>query len=285
MSQPTPSLLTVSKAWHLTPNMIRVTLKGEDIKSKKDGCEGANCKIYLPESAQSREAFEKQLRDGLRPTVRTYTVRHMRAEAGELDIDFVDHGDHGPASAWARAAIPGSFCGFGGPGPIKLKSYYADDYLLAADMSAIPVVAATLEAMPEDAEGDAYFEILDPKDQQIIQAPRGIRQHWMVVSEQEPPGDRIVNAILKRPWAQGTVQTCIAGESGMIKRLCAYISVERDNPKTDTYISGYWKVGLVEDEHQKMKRAEVNEASAKGLLENLSDYMKTRTPTAIWFGR
>lgn len=58
MSMPTPTLLTVSKAWHLTPNMIRVTLLGEDIKAKKGRCEGANCKIYLPDRGQSREAFE-----------------------------------------------------------------------------------------------------------------------------------------------------------------------------------------------------------------------------------
>jgi NADPH-dependent ferric siderophore reductase len=265
--------------------MIRVTLLGEDIKAKKGRCEGANCKIYLPDRGQSREAFEQQLSDGPRPTVRTYTVRHIRAESGELDIDFVDHGDHGPASAWARAAKPGAFCGFGGPGPVKLKCYYADDYLLAADMSAIPLVAASLEAMPEHAEGDAYFEILDRQDQQYIRAPKGIRQHWMVVTPQETPGDRIVEAILKRPWAQGTVQTCIAGERGMIKQLRAYISVERETLTADSYISGYWKVGLVEDEHQKMKRAEADDASPKRRFSILRDYMKTRTISAIWFGR
>ena len=29
-------------------------------------------------------------------------------------------------------------------------------------------------------------------------------------------------------------------------------------PKTDAYISGYWKIGLVEDEHQLWKNNEAN---------------------------
>ncbi len=36
-----------------------------------------------------------------RPAMRTYTIRHLRAEQGEVDIDFVLHGETGPASRWA----------------------------------------------------------------------------------------------------------------------------------------------------------------------------------------
>jgi hypothetical protein len=35
-----------------------------------------------------------------------------------------------------------------------------------------------------------------------------------------------------------------------------HLNNTRQVPRKDTYISGYWKIGLVEDEHQKMKRAE-----------------------------
>jgi len=115
-------LLQVSATFQLTPHMIRVTLRGEEIKSIRSGCEGANCKLFLPQATQSLDDFANQLVEGPRPVVRTYTVRYIRPQIGEMDIDFVDHGDTGPASAWARAAKVGSFCGFAGPGSIKVKA-------------------------------------------------------------------------------------------------------------------------------------------------------------------
>ena len=252
----TPALLTVTQARHLTRNMIRVTLTSPALQDMDPNCEGANCKIFLPGETQSQAAFLAHLRDGPRPTVRTYTVRHMRAQHGEMDIDFVDHGDAGPASAWARAAKPGQFCGFAGPGTPKVTNFYADHYLVAADMSALPVASATLEAMPRDAKGTAFFEINHPDDIQGIAAPEGITLHWLIHPNTHAPSRQLVDAVTDWDWPEGRVQTCIAGESTAIKALRSFILSDKGLPKQDCYISGYWKIGLIEDEHQKMKRAE-----------------------------
>jgi NADPH-dependent ferric siderophore reductase len=255
-----PRLLSVSGVRHLTPHMIRVTLQGDDIKDMDAGCAGANCKVFLPQHDQTRDGFAEQFNTGPRPDVRTYTVRHIRPELGEMDIDFVDHGDGGPASAWARAARVGSFCGFAGPGPVKVTEFYADHYLVVADMSALPVAAATLEAMPRDAVGDAYFEITHPDDAQIIDAPAGVRQHWLIHPDAHAPSTQLIEKVQSWAWPTGTVQTCIAGESSVIKALRHHITNERGLPKNDCYISGYWKIGLIEDEHQEMKRAQTASA-------------------------
>ncbi|SNR73412.1 siderophore-interacting protein [Puniceibacterium sediminis] len=251
-----PRLLTVKAAWRITPNMIRVTLHGADLHEIAEGCEGANCKLFLPTPGQPREDFATQLEEGPRPTTRTYTVRYFRKDLGEIDIDFVAHGDNGPASAWAGQARPGDFCGFAGPGPVKLTSFHADWFLLAADMSAIPVVAATLEAMPRDSIGVAIFEVLDEADRQPIAAPPGVVQHWIVTPESRVPSLRQEQMIRDLNWPTGRVQTCIAGESSVIQGLRRHLQVELGLPREDTYISGYWKIGLVEDEHQNMKRQE-----------------------------
>ncbi|MEP5759942.1 MAG: siderophore-interacting protein [Litoreibacter sp.] len=251
-----PRLLSVGDVWHLTPNMIRVTLVGPDIHDMAAGCEGAHCKIFLPSEGQSYQSFSDQLRDGPRPIVRTYTVRHIRPEHGEMDIDFVDHGDAGPASAWARKAQVGDFCGFAGPGSVKLSSFYADSYLVVADMSALPVAAATLEAMPRDATGAAIFEITSQEDKQKIDAPEGIKQHWVINNNPHSGSAEIAEMARAMTPPDGVIQTCIAGESSLIKELRNYLTNERQLPKADAYISGYWKMGLIEDEHQQMKRAE-----------------------------
>lgn len=50
------------------------------------------------------------------PRMRTYTPRRIDGEAGELDIDFVLHGD-GPASQWAGRAEIGDKFVMMGPAP------------------------------------------------------------------------------------------------------------------------------------------------------------------------
>jgi len=252
----TPRLLTVAEARHVTPNMIRVTFAGPELAGIESGSEGAHCKIMLPGDGQTRDDFAAQLANGPRPATRTYTVRNVRENRQEMDIDFVAHGDEGPASAWALRAGPGSFCGFAGPGSIKLTEFYADWYLLAADMSALPVAAATLEAMPRDAKGLAVIEITSEDDRQAIDAPPGIEIEWLVHPDPHAPSDAQERLVRSRRWPQGAVQTCIAGESGVIRAFRDFLHNEKGLPRPDTYISGYWKIGLIEDEHQQMKRAE-----------------------------
>ena len=252
-----PRLLHVKDKRKLTPNMIRVTLTADWVSGLPSGIEGAHCKLFLPEPGRVEQAFLAQIADGARPAVRTYTIRHIRPEAAEMDIDFVDHGDAGPASAWARRVSQGDFCAFGGPGPVKMSAFYADYYLVAADMSALPVASAALEAMPRDAKGLAIFEITDPADRQEIDAPQGIAMHWLVHPDTSTPPTQAVDLITGLPAFEGRVQTCIAGESSMIKALRSELLVTRAVAKEDAYISGYWKVGLIEDEHQQAKRREV----------------------------
>lgn len=256
MNKRVPRIFTVKAAWALTPNMIRVTYSSPDIADMDGACAGANCKLFLPEADQSLEAFTEQLHRGPRPTVRTYTVRNIRPDACEMDIDFVDHGDGGPASAWARRAQPGAFCGFAGPGPVKVDRFYAESYLVIADMSALPVAGATLEAMPQDAKGTAIFEIMSEADKQDLSIPEGIQTHWIVNADPHHSSPVIPDMIANLDWPEGVVQTCIAGESGMIKILRQELLVRKAMPKQDCYISGYWKIGMVEDDHQKLKRAE-----------------------------
>jgi len=254
--RPAPRLLTVKRAWHLTPNMIRVTFAGPELAGFPEGREGANCKLMLPEPGEARADFAQRLENGPAPVRRTYTVRHYRAEVQELDIDFVAHGDNGPASRWASHAKEGDFLGLAGPSQPKITTFDADWYLIAVDPSALPIAASTLEAMPADAVGVALFEITAPEDRQYLKAPKGIKQHWLLHPDPHHASTQQEDAIRALDWPEGRVQTCIAGESGVIRSLRTFLHREKNLPPEDTYISGYWKIGLVEDEHQEIKRAE-----------------------------
>lgn len=240
--------------------MIRVTFGGDQFSDFPTGREGGNCKIMLPVNGQTREEFALQLESGPKPVTRTYTVRAYRETSLEMDIDFVAHGENGPASWWAMCARAGSFCGFAGPSMPKLTAFHADHYLIAADMSALPVAAVTLETMPRDSRGIALFEILSEADKQQINAPPGIDIHWIVSPDPHVPSRAQEELIRSWNWPSGTLQTCIAGESGVIKSLRAFLHNEKAVPRENTYISGYWKIGLIEDQHQAEKRTESGSA-------------------------
>lgn len=255
--------LTVKHVKNLTPNMLRVTLNCPSLTDMDASRQGAHCKLLLPQPEMSQEVFRQiisvrpsELSTEQRPVRRTYTVRNFRKKTMEMDIDFVDHGDEGPASSWARHATPGSFIGLLGPALPKIKEFYADWYLVAADMSALPLAAATIEAMPKDAKGVAILEITTVADKQSFDAPASLEINWMLHSDSHEPSTAQLSFLKEMDWPKGIVQTCIAGESGLIKQVRHYLTTEKDLPKKDTYISGYWKIGLVEDEHRTLKNNE-----------------------------
>lgn len=254
--RPAPRLLSVSDVQRITPHMIRVVFAGPELEGFPEGCDGGNCKLMLPEIGEARDAFAARLAEGPAPVRRTYTVRRFDPASQELTIDFVDHGDNGPASAWANRAAPGAFLGFAGSSAPKLMSFEADWYLVAADLSAIPVASVTLEALPRDARGVAIFEVPSEADCQEIDAPEGIAVHWLSHPDAHVPSNAQEAFIRALDWPEGRVQTYIAGESGVIKALRGFVHNDMQIPRPDTYVSGYWKIGLVEDEHQIVKRAE-----------------------------
>ncbi|MEO0329823.1 MAG: siderophore-interacting protein [Pseudomonadota bacterium] len=251
-----PRLLVVDRCHYISPNMIRVTFAGKVLEGIPFNSAGANCKIMLPDENQSLEEFKIQLMDGPKPVTRTYTVRQIRSDPLEMDIDFVAHGENGPASKWVMNANPGDFIGFAGPSSPKIQNFYADWYLIAADMSALPVAAATLEAMPEDAKGVAIFEILSEADKQKFSIPSGIDVNWVVSPDPYSSSTKQLEFLKQMQWPSGIVQTCVAGESAVIRTLRNYLNNDKNIDRRHTYISGYWKIGLVEDEHQAYKRAQ-----------------------------
>lgn len=250
-------LLHVIRATRLTPNMHRVTLGGGELADFPTGQESAHIKLFIPACDQSFDAFGLQLRSGSKDiTRRTYTVRNHRPDVHELDIDFVVHEGGGPACDWALRAQPGDFVGVAGPGPIKTPDHGADWFLFGADMAAIPAAAAALEALPQDVIGHAIFEITTDDDIQPVCAPPGIKTHWLVHEDPHTSSLQQLEFFRALDWPAGLPGIFVAGESSAVAGLRSYLTNERRLDRRKMYISAYWKIGLIEDQHQIEKRAE-----------------------------
>jgi NADPH-dependent ferric siderophore reductase len=187
------------------------------------------------------------------PVTRTYTVRSVDRAAGTLALDFVVHGDEGLAGPWARDAQPGDRVAFMGPGGAYSPDPQADWHLLAGDLSAVPAIAAALEAMPDHARGLAFLVIDSEADRLELTAPQGVEVVWTTGAQGGAATELLSTVMQSRPWPEGRVQVFAHGERESIKlvrRLLKERGIERDQIS----ISGYWAHGRTEDRFQSEKR-------------------------------
>ncbi|MCP4998451.1 MAG: siderophore-interacting protein [Hyphomicrobiales bacterium] len=250
-------ILNVVRSERITPTMQRVTLCGDDLGDFPAGQESAHIKLMIPNDNQDFTEFRELIESGSKAIPRrTFTIRHHRTDTREMDVDFVVHDGGGPACSWALAAKPGDFIGVAGPGPIKKPVSGADWFLFGADIAAIPAAAAAFEALPQDAVGHAVFEITNDDDIQPVSAPKGIKLHWLVHDDPHTSSEQQLEFFRSLDWPKGLPGIFVAGESGAVSGLRKYLINERGLDKRAMYISAYWKIGLVEDQHQEQKRAE-----------------------------
>lgn len=244
MPKSTPRTLTVIRSHQLTPNMKRITLGGAELEGFPADQESAYIKLQIP-----ADNGESQL-------TRTYTVRHHRDELNEIDVDFMVHGDSGPASAWATRAQPGDLITIAGPGGKKLLDFSADWLVLVGDMTALPAISVNLEQLPAHARGYAVIEILHESDMQAFGTPETFEIHWVTNPAQEKENTHLLDKLKQLPWLEGTPSIWAACEFNTMRALRHYFKHERNVDKQSVYVSSYWKRGLSEEEHKKVKRTD-----------------------------
>jgi NADPH-dependent ferric siderophore reductase len=187
------------------------------------------------------------------PVVRTYTIRRWLPEAGEMWVDFVVHGDAGVAGPWAMRARPGDPFRFMGPGGGYAPSPDAGWHLLAADESALPAVAAALEAMPAGAPVRAFIEVADAAEEQKLETPADAEITWLHRGDRTV-GEALVEAVRGYAFPAGRLHAFVHGEAAFVKELRRYLRVDRAVPLDQLSISGYWRRGMNEDGWQSSKR-------------------------------
>ncbi|MFI9508134.1 siderophore-interacting protein [Nocardia sp. NPDC052566] len=234
--------LTVQRTEQLTPHLIRVHFGGPGFAA------------FQP--SEFSDSYVKFIfpRDGIE-VLRTYTVRSVDPVAGELAADFVYHGAEGIAGPWAASVQPGETIDLYGPGGAYSPRADADWHLLAGDESALPAIAAALQAMDAAAVGHAFVEVAGPDDELALDKPAGVELTWLHRGDREP-GDLLADAVRNTPWRDGRVQVFIHGEAKAVMHdLRRYIRRDRDVPaEWANSISGYWRRGRTEEGFREWKR-------------------------------
>ncbi|MFF6994046.1 siderophore-interacting protein [Streptomyces sp. NPDC008313] len=248
----------VVRTERLSPHMQRVVLGGEGLAAFAAGTSTDHYVklLFAPDGVTYPEPFdEERIRAELPreqwPVRRTYTVRAWDPEVRELTLDFVIHGDEGLAGPWAVRAQPGDVVRFMGPGGAYAPDASADWHLLAGDESALPAIAAALESLPDGAVARALVEVAGPEEEQKIDSDVDVV--WLHRGDR-PVGEALLEAVRALDFPEGRVHAFVHGEAGFVKELRRLLRVERDIPREDLSISGYWRLGHNEDGWQASKR-------------------------------
>jgi NADPH-dependent ferric siderophore reductase len=197
--------VTLHRKTQLSPHMMRLTLVGPPVREMATWAPDQRVKLFFPaaDGSQSRLAQEegwyarfKSMLVDRRPAMRTYTIRHLRAEQGEVDIDFVLHGETGPASRWALRAQAGDSMQILAPdrhysaqqaGGFEWKPPTAlQQLLLVADSTALPAAMGILDELAVRAEPpqtQAFFEVDTAQDMLAVPDWPGLSVQWLIRDE------------------------------------------------------------------------------------------------------
>ncbi|MHA7239256.1 siderophore-interacting protein [Arthrobacter sp. TMS1-12-1] len=271
MSSPAPpsrkpprpqAVLTVLGTQWLSPHLVRVVAGGPGFRDLQE-CHATDryAKLLFVKPGlglappYDLDALKHALPAGDRPVKRTYTVRWLDAASERLAIDFVVHGDAGVAGPWAAQASPGDTLVLMGPSGKWSPDQDADWHLFAGDDSALPAIAAGLEALHPAAVGHAYLEVDTHADVLPLAAPAGVELHWLTRDGREPGTTTLLaDAVAAGPWPEGRVDAFVHGERGAMKALRDILFKEKGLDRSHVSLSGYWAYGREEDTFQAEKR-------------------------------
>lgn len=252
-----PRLLEIIRVTDLTPHMRRITLGGDEIAGFPSGHQGSHVKVLLPRPGQDKPVLPAIGPQGpvwppldQRPFARTYTIRRFDAATGELDLDFVLHGENGPASAWALKATPEAQVGIAGPGgrgPIPQDAAW---YLFAGDETALPAISAHLERLPATAHGLAFVEIADAAEEQSLTYQAQIQLTWLHRNGVAPGCSTLLaDAVTQMEWPAAPVFAWVGAEARATAAVRSYLRNGRGLERSQIDSIPFWKAGVDEERY------------------------------------
>jgi NADPH-dependent ferric siderophore reductase len=240
-------VLTVAAVTQVTPSVRRVLLSGTEAAV---AAAGPTVNVLVPRVGDLAPRWPHVARDGriVWPdgahgvSLRSYTARRQDPAAGEVEMDFVLHGD-GPAAAWAGAAEAGALLGVAGGGALGDRP--AGWLLLAGDETALPAISRILAAAPATTTGVVFVEVAGPDEEQPLPAPSGMTVRWLHRGG-TPPGEStlLADAVagLDRP-AGDDLFAWVAAESAAVRTVRADLRGRWGLGRAQHHAIGYWRRG------------------------------------------
>ncbi|MEV7693451.1 siderophore-interacting protein [Microbacterium sp. NPDC089189] len=242
----------------ISDSLIRVVLGGEglaDFAPSSDADAYVNC-FFLPDASPLvvpwQDAQARELPAEQRPRPRRLTVRRWDADAGELTLDVVSHGDVGHCGRWAGRARPGDRLQLRGPAGGYSPHPDADWYLLVGDESALPAIAAAAEAVPTGKPVRVVGLVDHPGEEIELRSAGDLRVVWVYRSA-DASETALADAVAALERPVGAVSAFVHGEAEESLAVVRVLARGRWGDPERLSFSPYWRRGADDDAWRTVK--------------------------------
>jgi NADPH-dependent ferric siderophore reductase len=240
--------------------MVRVVLSGGELDAF-EASPATDAYInarFLPLNSPVSVPFTDDDLDGvdakLRPKPRRFTVRRWNADASELTIDFVTHGDVGFAGSWAQRARPGDRLQFSGPSGSYRPSNEVDWHLMVGDESALPAIGASLEAIEPGRQAQVVV-VVDDAGCEIDLPSRGyVSITWLHREGADDIEALLPDTVSAMTFPAGSFDVFVHGEAAEVRAVRKHLLAQRGVIADSASISPYWRRTYTDEAWRKIKR-------------------------------
>ena len=174
--------------------------------------------------------------------------------AHELTLDFVVHGTEGIGGPWAADVEPGDVLVFEGPGSSYRPDATADWHLFVGDESALPAIAASLEAVPQGARVVVRLVCDGPEHEIALDSPGDVDLGWLRRSGGPEDTDLLADAVRALDFPSGRVDAFVHGEADEIRAIRRHLLLERGLDRRSMSCSPYWRRTMTDESWRQVKR-------------------------------
>ncbi len=236
---------------------IRVSFTGPELDDFASTGPADHVKLFFPHPLTGElvapTAVGPEASGIVRPEVpmfpRDFTPLNVREDVATgmrvFDVDFLQHPDAGPASAWAASARSGDRLVAVGPRGSVSAPQGADKLLCIVDASALPATGRFIASVPAatDIEIVADIPLAD-----LDWAEQYLRETGGRAIDVMPAYGTLAEAAADMGVDEGTFLFA-AGEATRLIPLRRLLKYELGTPREQYALSGYWKRGTANFDH------------------------------------
>jgi NADPH-dependent ferric siderophore reductase len=158
------------------------------------------------------------------------------------------------AGPWAAHAGPGDVLVFTGPSGGYRPDPAADWHLFVGDESALPAVAASLEALRPGARAVVRLVCDGPDHEIALSSAAEVDVRWLYRSRGPEDAGLLVDAVRDLAFPHGRPFGFVHGEADEIRAVRHHLLTDRGLTRADLSCSPYWRRTMTDEEWRRVKR-------------------------------
>lgn len=207
--------------------------------------------VTPPDDERDPRSAVAAMDDAVRPQLRWYTIRMLRPEHAEIDVDIVDVGHDGPGARWLRDVRVGDEVGVRVQSALYSAAPAGGHHVLIADETGLPGLLAIVDAARERATGKGEdSQDAQPRLTCVVEVPDATYLHPEVA-------DTGITVVQRGTNASGSAAVAaladldvddadyawVCAEGSAVAAIKRHLTKERGLSRRAITASGFWSVG------------------------------------------